>query len=272
MSTGRIRLIISCCFVGPLLAVPRQGVADDPDSPIQIWVKERHADLRSYRFERNQPEPVDLALQPESLLNWTNAERDTNKGALFLWTHKGRPQMIACAYELGGILRYEFHSLSTDPIVAHHDGSVMHRFGPGLEWTELPRAPERARTRPLRLVQLRRQAERFVVSTGLRDWTQTRLLPQPVFRSPESASDDLTIFVFVQGTDPECVLLLDATEKDGWKFALTRQTKWGLKAQLDGRLIWERAPNHQPENTPETPFLVIKRESQTNDADSVPRN
>jgi len=148
----------------------------------------------------------------------------------------------------------------------------MHRFGPGLGWTALPGAPGRARTRPLRLVQLRRQAERFAVSVGLRDWAQTRLLPQPVFRSPESDKNDLAIFVFVQGTDPECVLILDATEQEGWKYALTRQTKWGLKAQLDGQLIWERAQNHRPEAVPETPFLVIKREPAAGDTDSPQRD
>jgi hypothetical protein len=67
------------------------------------------------------------------------------------------------------------------------------------------------------------------------------------------------------------VLLLDATDNEGWKYALTRQTKWGLKAELNGRLIWERAQNHQPKKTPETPYLVIKREPGSSDPDSNSR-
>jgi hypothetical protein len=252
-------------FTGLVVSAHQAGHAEDTDSRNQTWVKERLTDLQEFRFELDQPEPADLAMEPESLLNWSNAERGTNEGGLFLWTHVGRPQMIACAFEFGGSLKYEFHSLSTNPIAAYHDDSVMHRFGPGVEWAALPGAPERARTRALRLVQFRRQAERFAVSVGSRNWAPTRLLPQPVFRCPESENDDLAVFVFVQGTDPECVLLLDATVKEGWRYALTRQTKWGLKAELDGRLAWEPAPNNRPKATKESPFFVIKWEPDVSD-------
>jgi hypothetical protein len=253
-------------------AIAHVGRAEDLDSRSQTWVKGRLTDLQQFRFEPDQPEPTDLTIEPESLLNWSNAERSTNQGALFLWTHAGRPQMIACAFEFGGILKYEFHSLSTGPIVAYRNGRVRHRFGPGVEWAVLPGAPERARTRPLRLVQLRRQAERFTVSVGSRDWAPARLLPQPVFRSPESEDGDLAIFVLVQGTDPECVLILDANVQEGWRYALTRQSKWGLKAELDGRVIWEQAPNHRPEKTADSPFLVIKWDPDRGDGDSERRN
>src|SRR5262245_13370756 len=271
MSTGRIALPV-CVTTLLALAITHVGLAEDSDAQVPTWVKERLTDLQQFRFELDRPEPADLAMEPESLLNWSNAERSTNQGALFLWTQAGRPQMIACAFELGGILKYEFHSLSTDPIVAHENGRVRHRFGPGVEWAALPGAPERARTRPLRLVQLRRQAERFAVSIGFRDWAPARLLPQPVFRSPESEDGDLAVFVLVQGTDPECVLLLDANAQEGWRYALTRQSKWGLKAELDGRVIWEQAPNHRPEKTAESPFLVIKWEPRVGDGDSERRN
>jgi hypothetical protein len=78
-----------------------------------------------------------------------------------------------------------------------------------------------------------------------------------VYRSPESIEEDLALFVFVQGTDPECVLLLEATAGATWRYALARQTKWGLKAKLDGQPIWERAPNHRPQADRDTPFLVL---------------
>jgi hypothetical protein len=165
--------------------------------------------------------------------------------------------MIACAFEWGGSLKHEFHSLSTVAIAAQRRGKEVHRFGPGVEWVALSSAPKPARSRALRLTQMRRLAERFRVSVGHQDWAQTRLLSQPVFRSPDGTAGDAAAFVFVQGTDPECVLLLETTDEGGWRYALARQTKWGLKAELDGRVVWEREPNHRPEATPKTPFLVV---------------
>jgi hypothetical protein len=113
---------------------------------------------------------------------------------------------------------------------------------------------------------MRRLAERFRVIVGHKDWAQTRLLSQPVYRFPEMDGGDGAVFVFVQGTDPECVLLLETTEKAGWRYALARQTKFGLKAEIDGRIVWEQDPNHRPAATPQTPFLVLAQEPKTRPA------
>jgi hypothetical protein len=223
----------------------------------KLWLEARRAEFDEYQLERDGEKPVELKIESRSLLNWSNAERGTQHGALFLWTLEGRPQMIACAFEWSGSLKHEFHSLSTESIAATRDGRAVHRFGPGVEWTKLEGAPAPAPRRALRLGQMRRQAARFRVSVGSREWAETRLLPQPVFRSPDSGPDDVAVFVFVQGTDPECMLMLETTAEGEWRYALSRQTKWGLKAELDGKQVWERKPNHQPNADPKTPFLVL---------------
>jgi hypothetical protein len=232
--------------------------AEDP-APARVWLAERLKEFQEYRFEREGAVPAPLTMAPQSVLNWSNPERGTEQGALFVWTHEGRPQMIACAFEWKS-LKHEFHSLCDDAIAASRRGEPIHRFGPGIEWLELPDAPAPARSRPLRLTQMRRLAERFRVFVGHKDWAQTRLLSQPVYRVPESPGPDGAVFVFVQGTDPECVLLVETSVADGWRYALARQTKFGLKAEIDGRVVWERDPNHRPAATPETPFLVLAQE------------
>jgi hypothetical protein len=249
------------------LSPPGHGQDSDAKADSDRWLKARQAEFQEYCFERGADEPagrpVALTLESRSVLNWSNPERGTDQGGMFLWTDGGRPQMIACAFEWGGSLKHEFHSLSTEPIEARRGGSAVHRFGPGIEWNPLPKAPEPAAGRSQRLTQMRRQAERFEVAVGRQaagrrdEWATARLLPQPVFRSPENAASDGAVFVFVQGTDPECVLLLEATPDKKWQYALTRQTKWALRANLDEAAIWEARPNHQPEANPETPFLVI---------------
>jgi hypothetical protein len=86
---------------------------------------------------------------------------------------------------------------------------------------------------------MRRQAERFRVVMGGKEPTEMRLLTQPVFRTTTELEDDTALFVFVQGTDPECVLLLQATGEGKWQYALTRQTKWALNVELDGNEVAE---------------------------------
>jgi hypothetical protein len=85
---------------------------------------------------------------------------------------------------------------------------------------------------------------------------EMRLLTQPVYRTPAELADDVALFAFVQGTDPECVLMLEATADGKWRYCVTRQTKWPLRVELDGNEI---ADFHSLGRTPaESPFLVLK--------------
>jgi hypothetical protein len=203
------------------------------------WLEQRQAEFKEYAFHAEAAEQRKLALEPRSILNWSNAERGADLGAVFLWTDNGWPQLIACAFGQGKYLRHEFHSLSTETLVAENQGKEIHRFAPGVTWRELAGAPPAAKQRALRLAQMRRQAERFRVVMGGKEPAEMRLLTQPVFRSPAELDDDIALFVFVQGTDPECVLLLQATAEGAWQYALTRQTKWPLKIELDASEVAE---------------------------------
>jgi hypothetical protein len=85
---------------------------------------------------------------------------------------------------------------------------------------------------------------------------EMRLLTQPLYRTPAELEDDMALFAFVQGTDPECVLTLEATSDGKWRYCLTRQTKWPLKVEFDGNHVADfpsvgRTP-------PESPFFVLK--------------
>jgi hypothetical protein len=226
----------------------------DAKSLAQRWLDERHAEFQGYRLVR-AGQAAALTMEPRSILNWSNPERGTDRGAVFLWSNDGRPQLIACGFEWGGSLKHEFQSLSTDAIIAERDGGTVHHFGPGVEWKSLSNAPDPASQRALRLSQMRRLAERFRVSVGNKEWSETRLLTQPAYRSPMSAPNDIALFLFVQGTDPECVLLLEATPQGNWQYALARQTKWGLKVELDNVQVWERSPFAKPD--PQSPFVVF---------------
>ncbi|MDZ4689620.1 MAG: hypothetical protein SH850_31470 [Planctomycetaceae bacterium] len=234
------------------VAGSRAQEAESDEAAAKHWRNLRQAEFQEFSLQRETDQPTMLALESRPVLNWSNPERGTRDGALFLWTDEGRPQMVACAYEFGGSLKQEFHSLSADPILAERDGNAVHRFGPGVEWKDLPDAPKAVAQRGLRLTQMRRIAERFRVSIVK---SETRLLPQPVFRSPMTAAADVAVFVFVQGTDPECTLLVEATADKEWRYALARQTRWGISVHLDDQLVWDESVFAKTDS----PFLVLSK-------------
>lgn len=195
------------------------------------------------------PDRIPLAMQKEPVLRWPNATRQTPDGATFVWTHQGRPEAIACIWEHGG-LSHAFHSLSTSELVAkHNEQTIWHPAAAGIQPVALAGAPEPADSAAKRLRQMKELARRFTCRlTGDRGGEQLRLLPRPLYRYQTKRDDliDGALFAFVQGTDPEVVLVLEATRHNGkreWRYALTRRSMAALEADLDGKPVWSVPAN-----------------------------
>jgi len=246
--------ICVACILMPLsFAVVRgEEEAEQVKSAAAQWVAQRQEAFKTYTFQLGENGDR-LVLESRSILNWSNPERSAAKGGVFLWTYNGRPQLVACAFMNRDKVEHEFQSLATLPIVAERDSRQVHRFEPGIEWMPLQDAPSPAKKSALRLSQFRRQAERFSISFGEKEkWTQARMLTQPVFLSEDQS---VALFLFVQGTDPECTLLLKIEDDKTWQFALARQTTYGLQAKLDEGVVWERMPAWSAR--PDASFVVL---------------
>jgi hypothetical protein len=187
-----------------------------------------------------------LEMQTEPVLRWPNSTRDTHEGATFVWVRDGRPEAIACVWENGGLWAYAFHSLSDKKLVGRHNGRTFWQTEkPGIEFTTFPDAPEPADTAVKRLAQMKDLARRFKcrLSDIDRKTEELRLLPRPIVRYQTDRKDliDGALFAFVQGTDPEVVLVLEAARREGkseWRYALTRRTGYAVEADLDGKPRW----------------------------------
>jgi hypothetical protein len=241
--------VCSVVHVLATVACSQDKPAEPPLPDRKEWLAQRAEEFASYQIDIEGARPKSLKLEPTPILDWSNPERNTLFGATFVWTYEGRPELIGSAYGRAQYLRHEFHSLSTEPMVAKQSGSQVHRFQPGIEWRELAGGPEPAASYALRLTQLRRQAERFQMMMIFRRPREVhhplRMLPRPIYRSPASAVDEVALFVFVQGTDPECVLLLEANSDKTWRYAFARQNEASLQADLDGKQVLDMPP-HQP--------------------------
>jgi hypothetical protein len=199
------------------------------------------------------------AMTPHPVLRWPNATRGKQEsdGVFVLWiNNKGRPEASASIYPWEGTIAHELVSLSRGAkLVAREEGRVI--WSPetaGVEFKDLPDAPAPADTPGARLRQMKVITDRFKVTmTGWKadksDREELRLLPKPLYREelgeatgPEPGWIDGGVFGYVQGTDPEAILLLEAVNQKGrprWQYAFARATSGGLEARLDKTVVWK---------------------------------
>ena len=208
----------------------------------KAWYTRRVAECESHDIVLSSSEgSIPLKFERASLLNWSNPIRNTPAGAVFIWTVEGRPQVIASTYPIKDGIEQELTSLSENPLVLNQGKTDEHRFPKGIEWREMPNVEAPSKQRNLRLVQMRRMAERFRVFGNGDNKFEARLLTQPIFRSSAVAMNETAVFAFVQGTDPEAVLLIETNGTEGWRYAFARMTMVPILANLDNELVWSLA-------------------------------
>ena len=245
MSIFRIPLL---CL---LLSLPRAALlADDANASAKLEFAEFLEDARQYTM-RLKPNDSLLKLSEQPLLNFTNPERNQERGSVFVWMNEDRPAVI------GQIFRWDMkdgkrpkkhalHSLVQEPLEARlGDVIAWAPDKPGIEWKELT-APVAA-NRSLQLRQLSRQFRVTLTEpkTKLNAERETdlRLFPRPLFEysSPKSGLIGGAIFSFVVATDPEAILLIEASEAPGQfplRYAFARFHYWKITAYEGERVVW----------------------------------
>lgn len=239
------------CFSTVLSAQESSSAVAEPQTSFQDIASQY--DIRSKANDASA-----FKLLPRPVLNWTNPQRKTNAGALFVWTRLNRPKAALCIYPNGqSHFNFEFQSLSTDAI-AGRDGGILlwEPRKPGVHFQIVKTAPVPSESPFVRLRQMRMLAREFTATLmPIQGQAENlRFLPSPVYRYPVKGLDpslvDGAMFAFVIGTDPEALLLIEATKQTtgdpAWQFALARMTVVPTQVHRKGDLVWEStavAPN-----------------------------
>jgi len=196
-------------------------------------------------------------LKPRCVLRWANTTRGSVDGATYIWVSHGRPIAAVCCYPWQDDICDNFQSLARTPIRADRDGRAVWRpKEAGVRFEKVPDAPVPANSSAARLRQMKGLARSFSVTLlgwapGDADREEMRLLQQPIYRydCDDSQSLDGSLFAFVQGTDPEALLLIEAVPtKSGeqafeWEFAFARRTSGWLEARHGERVVWKADKN-----------------------------
>lgn len=203
---------------------------------------------------------VELEACPDPLLRWPNVPRGTPDGATYLWTAHGRPEAIACVWWCDGLC-YAFGSLSTRPLTAEKDGTaVWYPSSPGITFDTFADAPAPAKTAAARLSQMKTLVRRFsaaMLAHG-QHLFELRLLPQPLFRYESDQSDllDGALFAFVDGTDPDVIVLVEARHNSNgdfeWQYAISRRAMGESEVRYQDKTIWSVKSDY---GQPDQPFF-----------------
>ena len=135
---------------------------------------------------------------------------------------------------------------------------------PGVTFHSVPDAPVPANTAKARIRQMKAFTRRFsAVPVG---WNPSanqplRLLPRELYRyeSQDPNLLDGAIFAFVEGTDPEALLLLEAVRVElafVWQYALARRTSGAVEVQYQGKTVWKTVVYH-PATDPERTYIEL---------------
>ena len=179
---------------------------------------------------------------------------------------------------------FEFISLATSPFQVsggdgfgrawvdlappHPDGSIL--WEPreeGLSFLDIPHVPSPGETKAIRLRQMKALAGQFEAKEFYPPTTRTtyamRLLPRQIDRYAEPSSQviDGTIFLFVHGTNPELMLLIEAQGHDAatakWRFTAARLSRAEIQLSLDRQVVWSRPFAERP--TAAEPYLLARK-------------
>lgn len=238
--------------IATLIVLSASSMADETDDDRRVAEALRitTAGADAYAIEIADGSGIQLRMHPDSLLRWSNTVAGEIYGNVFVWTHQGRPHAIGSLHQWFSPHTHgadELHSLSAKPLRATRHGNVVWATDRrGLEMKRFGGMPPVATTPSVRLRQMRAHARRFTVTKTDRDQVsrEMRLLPQPIYRYQPDAREltDGAIFAFVQGTDPEVFLIVEAigpTESAHWRYGFVRMNSVRLVAKLDQRNVWE---------------------------------
>lgn len=241
---SRIASLLGCL----LLSIPAFG----QETPLaeNTELADLLESARKYEIRTTKPD-APLKLREPPVLNFTNPERNQERGSVFVWMQNDRPAAIGQFFCFNvmdrRMTKHALHSLVQAPLEAKFNDAIA--WAPdqrGIEWKSFTDGPDVGPNRTTRLLQMRQLARRFRVNLiDLKGKpTELRLAPRPLFEysAPQTGVLDGVILSYVVATDPEAILLIEAFEESGqsgFRYAFARFHFWKLTATDGDRVVWD---------------------------------
>lgn len=249
----------------------------DPSDAVPIAELASSADQRlafakqaaeNYRF-RLPAGGKKVQLQSRPLLRWNNQAVREDDAVLFLWTevNKGRPVAAAQFFLVDRQWHHEFQSLTTGSFDADElrDSWTWTPRQAGFRWQKADQAATPGDSAAQRLRQMKSIAGQFSAAVDQHDEfespEQLRLLATPLYRYEASADGvlDGALFAFVQGTNPEVLMLVEAQQaassQRAWRYGFARMSCFSLRVYRDEATVWSELRSPVPVPDRSSPYF-----------------
>ncbi|MBI3864473.1 MAG: hypothetical protein HY290_21535 [Planctomycetia bacterium] len=259
-----------------LLVLPAATKSDEPTaSPDEAGharrasAMQRSAAQFTIRLRDESERPLKLVTKP--IQRWANPENAAKDGTIYLWTDRGRPAVALGLFTYDDDhFSHEWQSLTASSLTASHAaGTEWTTSEPGISFEKLEKVDPPAAAPAARLRQMKALAGRFTATyvgfSENQNPLELRLLPQPLYRYESSEIPELVdggIFAFVQGTDPQLLLIVEAWKAasgEHWQFACARSASGAVAAKYEGREVFS-VPKYDFQHDPRKPFLLLPRQ------------
>jgi len=240
-------------LAGRVLPADEVPNADDDTGNAEAFQKYAKETAAGYDIRLKSDGARKLALHDGSVLRWTNPVGGHRAhGEVFLWTDRGRPAAVLSLYQVteANVVHehHEFGSLALRGLAAARSGqSAWSPAMAGVELKPFPDASTPQSSPKLRLTQMRRLAGQLRADKTTREEVkrELRLLSNPVYRyeSDDPEVLDGALFSFVEATDPEVFLMIEARksgkDQHEWKYGLARMNSVRLRVLRGDVLLWD---------------------------------
>ena len=222
--------------------------------------------IAEYRLVLEGDRVIHRTQQP--VFRWSHPAGTTVDAAFYVWLDAERPAAFGCILihrDLGHFA--ELQSVTAHPLKAVRSGStVWEPVKKGCEFGLVPNAPKPADTAAERLTQMKMMARRFGAELikGPPNYSEgsiwrLRLLPKQLLRygGPQATAVDGALFAFCHDTDPEVLLMLEASGEKAdlaWHFAFAPMTGWKATGTYDDKPVWSQ-PRLHPANDSKLPYI-----------------
>ncbi|APW59171.1 hypothetical protein [Paludisphaera borealis] len=243
--------MIASFTLNMILCLIAQGPAKDtPDGRLDFM----RGSLEVESLRATDDPKATFTLRAEPVMRFTNPVGTVQDGAIFVWLgESGRPAAAVQVFHhnKNGNWYQEFCSLSDVPLSA---GRLWGPTPAGVEFRPFPGAPKPADTPELRLRQINDLARECAAENAPEgagkeagktpeSFHKLRRLTKPYARygKAETGVLDGALLAFVDGTDPEVYLLVEARRtKDGyaWHYAFAPAAIAPIKGYVRGKEVW----------------------------------
>ena len=269
---SRLGFLLAGCVTMALgvVAADQPKTAADPLPSAEDGVEQRIAETclaTARRIEVRSPRGR-CDLHPQPVLRWSKNTSEQVYGNVFVWTDRGLPTAVASIFRFVSPkddLTAEFQSLSAEKVMAQVQSRTLWSApAEGLAFRSVPEAAQPAVAPAARAAQMREIARRFLGEVVQDDnLIRLRMLTRGIFayESPEQHVTAGAIFAFVEQTDPEILLLVQARGEGKslqWEYAIARLNSWNVRMTLRDEEVWSE-PALVDFSRTDSPYAIVQR-------------